>query len=65
VLNNAPGSLFETVNRVLDVLASIDRKIFGITYKPENLRTCGNDAGPDGIRQLAHIYTTSIFKMFA
>ena len=50
MLNNAPGSLFETVNRVLDVLASIDRKIFGITYKPENLRTCGNDAGPDGIR---------------
>lgn len=51
------GSLFETVADALDVLASIDRKNFGVTYEPANLRACGDDSGPDGLRRLApHLF---------
>ena len=51
------GSLFETVDGALDVLARIDRPNFGVTYEPANLLACGEDYGPGAIVRLApHIF---------
>ena len=51
------GSLFETADEALDVLARIDRPNFGVTYEPANLMACGGDYGPETIRRLApHIF---------
>ena len=47
------GSLFETVNGALDVLADIDRKNFGVTYEPANLLACGDNIDPESIRRMA------------
>ena len=51
------GTLFETVDDALDVLAQIDRPNFGVTYEPANMLACGEDYGPTAIARLApHIF---------
>ena len=47
------GSLFETVDGALDVLARVDRRNFGVTYEPANLLACADDYGPAAIERLA------------
>ena len=46
-------SLFEEVDRSLDVLASIDRTNFGLIYEPANLNFAGQDYGIRTIRRFA------------
>lgn len=47
------GTLCETVEEALDLVARIDRPNFGITYEPANLLACGGEFGPEAIRRLA------------
>lgn len=50
-------SLFEEVDRSLEVLAAIDRPNFGLIYEPANLDHCGQDYGPPAIGRLApHVF---------
>lgn len=50
-------SLFEEVDRSLEVLAAIGRPNFGLIYEPANLDHCGQDYGPQAIRRLApHVF---------
>lgn len=50
-------SLFEEVDRSLEVLEAIDRPNFGVIYEPANLDHCGQDYGAKTIRRLApHIF---------
>ena len=46
-------SLFEEVDRSLDVLASIDRPNFGLIYEPANLDHAGQEYGVTTIRRFA------------
>lgn len=46
------GTLCETVDEALDLVATVDRPNFGITYEPANLLACGGDYGPEAIRRL-------------
>lgn len=45
-------TLFETIDRSLDVLAQIDRPNFGLIYEPANLMLCGEPYGLDALRRL-------------
>lgn len=47
------GTLAETVDQALDLVAKIDRPNFGINFEPANLLACGVDCGPDAIARLA------------
>ena len=50
-------SLFEEVDRSLEVLAAIDRPNFGLIYEPANLDHCGQDYGAPAIGRLApHVF---------
>jgi sugar phosphate isomerase/epimerase len=51
------GTLLETVDEALDVVARVGRPGFGLTYEPSNLLICGSPYGPDAIRRLApHVF---------
>jgi sugar phosphate isomerase/epimerase len=47
------GTLLETVDQALDVVARVGRPSFGLTYEPSNLLVCGSEYGPEAIRRLA------------
>jgi sugar phosphate isomerase/epimerase len=47
------GTLLETVDEALDIVARVGRPSFGLTYEPSNLLVCGSEYGPDAIRRLA------------
>lgn len=47
------GTLAETVDEALDLVAAVGRANFGITFEPSNLMACGSAYGPDAIRRLA------------
>lgn len=47
------GTLFETVDEALDVLARVDRDNFGVTFDPANVMACGGVYGPAAVRRLA------------
>ena len=47
------ASLFEQVDRSLEVIGQVGRKNFGIIYEPANLELCGEDYGPETIKRLA------------
>ena len=50
-------SLFEEIDRSLQVLASIGRANFGLIYEPANLELCGQPYGLDTIRRFApHLF---------
>ncbi len=50
-------SLFEQIDRSLQVLASVGRANFGLIYEPANLELCGQPYGLDAIRRLApHVF---------
>ena len=50
-------SLFEEIDRSLEVLTSIGRANFGLIYEPANLELCGQSYGLEAIRRLApHIF---------
>lgn len=50
-------SLFEQVDRSLEVVGLVDRENFGMVYEPANLEVCGEDYGPETIERLApHIF---------
>lgn len=44
------NSLFERVERSVEVIRQVDRKNFGIIYEPANLQTCGEDYGAETIK---------------
>ena len=44
-------TLFETVDRSLEVLGLIGRKNFGLIYEPANLMICGQSYGLDTLRK--------------
>jgi sugar phosphate isomerase/epimerase len=44
-------TLFETVDRSLDVLRQIDRENFGLIYEPANLMICGQSYGLDTLQR--------------
>jgi sugar phosphate isomerase/epimerase len=46
------GSLFETTDDALLVIAAINRTNFGVTYEPANLLACGENPSPDNLRRL-------------
>src|SRR6185503_6787335 len=46
-------SLFEQIDRTLDVLRRIGRANFGLTYEPANLELCGEPYGRETIRRFA------------
>ncbi len=56
------GTMFETVDGALDVLARIGRPNFGVTYEPANLLACGEDYGPDAIERLAPHLRNAYFQ---
>ncbi|MCG8600348.1 MAG: sugar phosphate isomerase/epimerase [Verrucomicrobiales bacterium] len=47
------GSIFETVDQIIESLDAIDRPNFGLIYEAANLEQCQQDYGPDTIRRLA------------
>jgi sugar phosphate isomerase/epimerase len=47
------GSLFETVDGALDILARVNRRNFGVTYEPANMLACGEEYGPATIERLS------------
>ncbi len=47
------GTLLETVDQALDVVARVGHPSFGLTYEPSNLLVCGSEYGPEAIRRLA------------
>ena len=46
-------TLFETVEKSVEVLKRVNRENFGIIYEPANLHICGQDYGPDTIKKFA------------
>lgn len=56
------GTLCETVDEALDLMANIDRPNFGITFEPANLMACGSDYGPDAIACLASHLSNVYFQ---
>ena len=46
------ATLFEQIDRSLEVLDSIGRENFGVIYEPANLLLCGEDYGGAALRQL-------------
>ncbi len=53
-------TLFERVDRSLEVLARIGRKNFGLIYEPANLMLCGQDYGPATL-QLFRPYLMNVY----
>ena len=50
-------TMCETVAETLDVVQQVNRPNFGVTYEPSNLAICGDDYGPEALRQLApHLF---------
>ena len=50
-------TMCETVAETLDVVQQVGRPNFGVTYEPSNLAICGDDYGPEALRQLApHLF---------
>ena len=50
-------SLFEEVERSLEVVRQVDRNNFGIIYEPVNLDACGQDYGRETIQRFApHLF---------
>ncbi|MSS73129.1 MAG: sugar phosphate isomerase/epimerase [Candidatus Latescibacteria bacterium] len=47
------ASLFETVEGALETLRRVGRPNFGLIYEPANLDLCGQDYGPETLRQFA------------
>ena len=47
------SSIFEQVDRMLEVVAEIDRPNFGIVYEPANLMLCDQSYGQETLEQLA------------
>ena len=47
------SSLFEEVNKSLEVIRQVGRDNFGVIYEPANLDLCGQDYGPETIKRLA------------
>jgi len=47
------GTLCETVDQAIELVRTVGRRNFGITYEPANLRACGGPYGPDAIARLA------------
>lgn len=47
------GTLCETLDGTLDLVARMDRANFGITFEPANLLACGEDYGPSALHRLA------------
>ncbi len=47
------GTMAETVEQALDLVARVARPNFGITYEPSNLMACGADPGPASVARLA------------
>ncbi len=51
------GTLCETVDQALEVVADVGRENFGVTFDPANIMACGGDYGPDAVRRLApHLF---------
>jgi sugar phosphate isomerase/epimerase len=51
------GTLCETVDLALDVVAGVDRDNFGITFDAANIMACGGEYGPEAVRRLApHLF---------
>ncbi len=46
-------SLFEQVDRSLEVVGLVARENFGMVYEPANLEVCGEDYGAETIKRLA------------
>ncbi|MGH2369056.1 MAG: sugar phosphate isomerase/epimerase family protein [Chloroflexota bacterium] len=60
------GTLCETVDEALDVVARVGRSNFGLTYEPSNLLICGSDYGPEAIRRLApHVFNVYLQNWYA
>jgi sugar phosphate isomerase/epimerase len=47
------GTMAETVEQALDLVARVNRANFGITYELSNLMACGADPGPASLERLA------------
>jgi sugar phosphate isomerase/epimerase len=47
------SSIFEQVDRMLEVVAEIDRPNFGIVYEPANLMLCDQSYGQETLERLA------------
>jgi sugar phosphate isomerase/epimerase len=47
------GTLLETVDEALDVVARVGHPAFGLTYEPSNLLVCDSPYGPEALRRLA------------
>ena len=46
-------TLFETVEKSLEILKRVNRENFGIVFEPANLHVCGQDYGPETIKKFA------------
>lgn len=46
------SSIFEQLDRILEVVAEIDRPNFGIVYEPANLMLCGESYGEETLKRL-------------
>ena len=58
-------SLFETVERSLEVVREVGRGNFGVIYEPSNLRVCGQDYGSKTIHALApHLFNVYLQNYF-
>lgn len=47
------GTLCESCDDALDLVKTINRPNFGLTFEPANLMACGSEYGPDAIARLA------------
>ena len=56
------GSAAETVDESLALVAAVGRTNFGITFEPANLLACGDDAGTEAVRRLAHHIVNVYFQ---
>ena len=56
------GTLCETVAQTLTLVRNIRHEHFGVTFEPANLLACGDDCGPDAIRQLAPYLVNFYFQ---
>jgi sugar phosphate isomerase/epimerase len=60
------GTLCETVDAALEVVARVARPAFGLTYEPSNLLLCGSAYGREAIRRLApHICNVYLQNWYA
>ena len=59
------GSLFETVDGALDVLAKVGRDNFGVTYEPANMLVNGAAQGRSAVERLAPYLRNVYFQNIA